>query len=123
MSFKTASWKEKIDPAFGKIIKHRLQLFDIAGLPSEKGWIVLEDDLIEKWQRQGMKGWIKKYESNKTDESKTLLHFPFPKKVTERERTKAVRDFHEWLFNEIKPLPAESQSYYIKTFKPFQSRP
>ncbi len=121
MSFKTNSWKEKIDPAFDKIIHYLLKLFDYAGLPSKKGWIVLEDDCLEQWERQGMKGWIKKYESSMADESKTLLHFPFPKRVTDKEKTKAVRDFREWLFNEIKPFPQESQAYYIKALELFHS--
>jgi len=54
-----SSWKQKIDPAFDKIVKYYIQFLDVTGLPSNSGWSKLEDKPFKLWEEKGMQGWIK----------------------------------------------------------------
>ena len=118
---KEDSWKDKIDPAFDKIIKFYIQFVELVELPASKGWVGLEDEALKLWEKKGMQGWIKSYEKNMTDERKMIMKLKFPKAVTEKERNKARRDFEKDLLEDIKTLPEDSQDYYKKAFGPFYS--
>ena len=50
------SWKDKIDPAFDKIIKFYIQFVELVGLPANTGWIGLEDEALKLWEKKGMQG-------------------------------------------------------------------
>ena len=50
---KKPRWKDKIDPAFDKIIKFYIQFVELVGLPSNKGWIGLEDEAFENLGKEG----------------------------------------------------------------------
>jgi len=39
MKYKTASWKQKVAPAFDKIIKQYIQILNHTGLPADNGWV------------------------------------------------------------------------------------
>jgi len=116
MTANTASWKEKVDPAFDKIIKYFIQFIESSGLPANSGWLKLEDEPFKLWEEKGMQGWIKKYEKDMTNENNTLIQWKIPKEVTEQERTKARHDFEKSLLEDIKTLPKDSQDYYKKAF-------
>jgi hypothetical protein len=118
---KKDSWKDKIDPAFDKIIKFYIQFVEVVGLPSNKGWIGLEDEALNLWEKKGMQGWIKSYEKNMTNEKNTIIKWKIPKNVTEEQRNKARWDFEKQLIEEIKILPEDSQNYYKRIFAPFYS--
>jgi len=47
MTANSASWKEKVYPAFDKIIKYFIQLIESAALPANSGWLRLEDEPLE----------------------------------------------------------------------------
>jgi len=47
MTSKPSSWKEKIDPAFDKIIKYVLQVLNQSDLPANTGWIALENQYLK----------------------------------------------------------------------------
>jgi len=49
MTAKITSWKEKVDPAFDKIIKYFIQFIESAGLPANSGWLKLEDEPLKLW--------------------------------------------------------------------------
>lgn len=118
---KEDSWKKKIDPAYDRIIKYYIRFVDFFGLSTNTGWMALQDEALQLWEKKGMQGWIKSYERNMTDEKKMLMKWKFPKVVTEREREKARRDFEKELLEDIKTLPEDSQDYYKKVFAPFYS--
>ena len=50
------SWKDKIDPAFDKIIKFYIQFVELVGLPANTGWIGLEGEALKLWEKKGMQG-------------------------------------------------------------------
>ncbi len=116
------SWKQKIDPAFDKLVKFYLQFLEQTGLPSNSGWIFLEEEALKLWEEKGMRGWIRRYEKEMTDEKNTIIKWKTRKNLPEKERNKARRDFQKWLFNEINVLPEDSQEYYKKEFAPFYSK-
>ena len=115
------SWKEKIDPAFDQIMKFYVEFLDFVGLTSNEGWIGLEDDVLEHWEKKGMKGWIKNYEKDMSTEKRTIIKWKIPKVVSKEEAEKARYDFKKWLLKKIKRLPEDSQNYYKKVFLPFYS--
>lgn len=115
------SWKNKIDPAFDKIIRFYVEFIGLVGLPANTGWIRLEDEPLKLWENKGMQGWIKKYEKNMTLEKNTIIKWKVPKNITVEEFNKAKRDFEKDLLEEIKILPHDSQEYYKKAFAPFYS--
>ena len=47
MTSKTASCKQKVDPAFDKIIKYFLQTLNQSDLPANTGWLALEDHYLK----------------------------------------------------------------------------
>ena len=73
--------KDKIDPAFGKIIKYYIQFIEFFGLPTNAGWLVLEDEALKLWEKKGMQGWIESYEKNMTGEKKMIIKWKIPKMV------------------------------------------
>jgi len=48
-----SSWKEKVDPAFDKIIKYFIQFIESAGLPANSGWLKLENELLSFGKKRG----------------------------------------------------------------------
>jgi hypothetical protein len=116
-----ATWKQKIDPHFDELIKFYLQFLELTGLPSNSGWIVLGEEAVKLWEDKGMRGWIRRYEKEMTDEKKTVLKWKFQKNMTDEERNSARRDFRKWLLSEIKDLPEDSREYYKREFSPFLS--
>lgn len=115
------SWKDKIDPAFDKIIKFYLEFLGLVGLPANTGWIRLEDEPLKLWENKGMQGWIKQYEKNMTLEKNTIIKWKVPKNSTVEEVNKARRDLEKDLLEKIEILPDDSQKYYKKAFAPFYS--
>lgn len=57
-----SSWKQKIDPAFPKIIKFILIGLKNQDLPSSSGWLEVNPIYVEKFQKKGYPGWIIGYE-------------------------------------------------------------
>jgi len=121
MTANTASWKEKVDPAFDKMIKYFIGFIELSGLPANTGWLGLESEPLKLWEEKGMQGWIKKYEKDMTNEKNTIIKWKISKDVPEQERTKARHDFEKELLEDIKTLPKDSQDYYKKAFAPFYS--
>jgi len=116
-----SSWKDKVDPAFDKIIKHYIQFIELIGLPANTGWIGLGEEALKIWENKGMQGWIKRYEKNMTTEKNTIITWKIAKNVTRQERIKARHDIEKDLLKEIKTLPEDSQAYYKRCFAPFYS--
>jgi hypothetical protein len=58
------SWKNKIDPAFDKIIKFCIRFVECVGLCSNSGWVGLQEEALVLWEKKGMQGWIKSYDSS-----------------------------------------------------------
>lgn len=78
---KKDSWKDKIDPAFDKIIKFYIQFVEFFGLSTNTGWLVLEEEALNLWENKGMQGWIKSYEKSMTDKKKMIIKWKIPKMV------------------------------------------
>jgi hypothetical protein len=53
MASKTTSWKEKVAPAFDKIIKYFIQFIESASLPTNTGWLRLENEEKQYFERRG----------------------------------------------------------------------
>jgi hypothetical protein len=120
MTSKPASWKQKVDPAFDKIIKYFLKILNQSDLPANKGWLVLEDHYIKIMEEKGMQGWIKNYQymiDEELDITKSILKKNEPLK----ERNKHLHDFDKYISESMKFLPEESREYYRKRFKPLFS--
>jgi hypothetical protein len=54
MTDKINSWKEKVDPAFDKIIKYFIRFIESSGLPANSGWLKLEDEPLNYFLRMKM---------------------------------------------------------------------
>jgi len=46
------SSKDKIDPAFDKIIKFYIQFVEVVGLPTNTGWLVIEEKALNLWEKK-----------------------------------------------------------------------
>jgi len=53
MAYKTSSWKDKVDPAFGKFIKFYLEFLTISQLPGNKGYLALDDKKLRTLEMEG----------------------------------------------------------------------
>jgi hypothetical protein len=114
-----SSWKQKIDPAFDKIIKKFIQLFDLTEFPANSGWLILEDEYFQKFNKKFLHGWIVSYEKEMTKQR--IIDFSGIGKMTREEIKKGKVDFEKELFDEIRILPEDSQEYYKKIFEPYYS--
>jgi hypothetical protein len=83
MERESSSWKEKVDPAFDKIIKYFIQFIESAGLPANSGWLKLEDEPLKLWEEKGMQGWIKNYEKDMTNEKNTIVRWKIRKMISD----------------------------------------
>lgn len=124
MVVEKSSWKDKVDPAFVKIIKYVLQILSEAELPANTGWIALEDYYLKIAEKKGMRGWVKNYEYEywldfESDIRKSLIYKK--KNTPESESKKHLRDFEKELFEMIKMFPDDSKEYYKKRFRPWLS--
>jgi len=120
MTSKLASWKQKIDPAFVKIIKYFLQILNQSDLPANTGWLALEDHYIKIMEEKGMQGWIKNYQYT-IDEQFDITKSILKKNEPLKERNKHLHDFDKDISESMKILPEESREYYRKRFKPLFS--
>jgi hypothetical protein len=66
MASKIRSWKEKIDPAFDRIIKKFIQLFDLTEFPANSGWVIPENEYFHRFNKKFLHGWIVSYEKEMT---------------------------------------------------------
>ena len=121
MPYNEDSWKEKVDPAFDKIIKTYLQFLEQSDLPANSGWIILTDESYKIWTEKGMEGWAERYEEYLKERSKMIIKFKIPNNMSEKEKIKTRRKFKKGLYGQIKILPQESQIYYERVFEPFYS--
>lgn len=121
MQYKKSSWKDKLDPAFDKIIKTYLQFIDLVNLPSNTGWIIPEDAYYKKWELKGMQGWVDRYEKNISKTSEMVRKFKTQKNIPKKEKDNRRKSFQRNLFKQIAILPQNSQEYYKKAFEPFYS--
>jgi hypothetical protein len=121
MAFENPSWKQKLDPAFDRLIKFYLQFLDMSGLPSNEGWIVFDERFYKLWEKKGMRGWLNDYDKERSDESRMLIKSLTQQGGTVKEIRKKKRDFKKWLSDEIKVLPGDSQKYYMRVFEPYYS--
>jgi len=62
MQYKKSSWKDKLDPAFDKIIKNYILFLEQVKLPANSGWIMLTEEFYKIWEQKEMKGWTDHYE-------------------------------------------------------------
>lgn len=121
MDSKTSSWKQKIDPAFIKIIKYFLQTLNQSDLPANTGWITLEDHYLKIIEAKGMQGWIENYKNvldMQSDISKSIMK---KKNEAVKEQKKHLHDSEKEIFESIKMLPEESREYYTERFRPWFS--
>jgi hypothetical protein len=120
MRAESTSWKQKIDPAFDRIVKFYLNIFEHLGLPTNSGWIVYDERIIKVWQEKKSPVWLEPYEKDVIGLSKDILKSFFLKKgITEKERQKHRREYYKWLAETVKILPEDSQQYYLKLVEPY----
>jgi hypothetical protein len=131
MRSKADSWKQKIDPAFDKIIKFYLSFLETLNLPSNEGYLTMQlpDKYLRKLEIEGFPSIASIYEHDKDedvnfdfismfDDSISLQDF---KKIT-REVKKDENLFYESLMFAVEQLPEkDSREYYQKTFEAFRS--
>lgn len=116
MTSKKASWKQKVDPAFDKIIKYFLHTLNQSGLPANTGWILLEDHYLKIMEQKGMQGWIEEYK-NVLDMETEIKKIIYRKNTTLKERNQYLR----MKYDQMKVLPEESRGYYRERLKPLLS--
>jgi hypothetical protein len=121
MQYKVSSWKQNIDPALDKIIKYFIQILNQSDLPSNTGWIAIEDHYLKIMEKKGMQGWIKNYQYMIDLESDIKKSFLIKKNEPLKERNKHLSNFEKEISEYIRILPEESREYYKKRFKPFFS--
>jgi len=116
---KSSYWKQKVDPAFDRIIRKYIELFSLVEFPSSSGWLKLDDAYFQKYANKILHGWILPYEKEMTKQR--ILSFTGLRKMDGAERIKVRADFRKLLFEEIKIIPQESQDYYKRIFEPYYS--
>lgn len=113
------SWKDKIDPAFDKIIKAYIQAIEQGELPANSGWVIPTEETFSILEKKDLKGWTDRYKNYAQKISKTIIKLKTLKAISEKERISKKRKFKKNIFTKIANLPTESQEYYKRKFEPF----
>lgn len=131
MASKTASWKQKVDPAFVTFIKFYLSFLEQFKLPSNEGYLSMQlpDNYLHKLEIEGFPGVASIYEHDKPEDSNydliTMLDDTFERKDFEkitREVKRNKNSFFEMLLWTAGQLEEEDgREYYLKKFAPIKS--
>jgi hypothetical protein len=125
------SWKQKLDPAFDKIIKFYLFFLETLNLPSNEGYLTMQlpDKYLRKLEIEGFPSIASIYEHDKDEDvnfdfismfDDSISKGDFKKLTIEMKKDENL--FYEALYFAVEELPEkDSREYYQKTFEAFRS--
>lgn len=111
------SWKDKIDPAFDRLIKNYLGFIDAINLPANTGWVIFEPEYLSHWEKKGMESWSDRYDKHIKKVSERIIKLKTQKGMPLKEKKRKRVAFQKKLFAKIEKLPWQSQEYYKKAFE------
>jgi hypothetical protein len=131
MRSKADSWKQKVDPAFDKIIKFYLSFLETFKLPANEGYLTtqLSDNYMRKLEVEGFPSIASIYEHDKDEDVHFDVISMFDDSISKRDFEKKMREVkkaanlrYEFLMSSVEQLPEEdSRAYYFKGFEPFRT--
>ncbi len=125
-----SSWKQKIDPAFDKMIREYVDFLHEMHLPSNQGYIVMElkERSFTDLERESFRMMAPLYEKDNTEEAATILNLMLGKTLSKgnlkkvRKEMKNPQSFINMILSLARGCEKESRDYYLDSFSVFTSQ-
>lgn len=121
-TYKEASWKDKIDPAFNELIKSYLKYLGHIKLPAGDGYICPDEKTLKLLERNGYPSLDGQYDLDfrmVTKAIPNLIKLGMSKKISATAKAvwRDIKELEKYVSNMVKQLPdGESKDYYKERF-------
>ena len=128
MQYKKSSWKDKVDPAFDKLIKIYLNFLKVIQLPGNEGYLTIDDKNLRILEIEGFPSLASVYEHDKAKDVFIDLGYLLGEPITEKEIREIGKEVKKKKANIFKMMleisemiGEESRKYYKEAFENFVS--